>query len=229
MSLGFRSDCLEGWHLLQNALEPLALQPCQGPEVDVLFSYRVGRQRERTRDFHLLYQGSRLAARGHHDNDIQRSLQHELHLLAGLSSTRHFLVRGAAVLVNEQALLILGPQGSGVSTMAESLVRHGSQPFSDGYLLLQRRLARLETLDGQFSYPVAGILSCRYRRGHCFRPQPLTGGALALEIFGLAPGAALQAQMILSEGAELARRCPAWKGDRPDARAIVPRVLKLFS
>lgn len=229
MSLGFRSDCLEGWHFLQNVLEPLRLEPCEGPQVDVLFSYRVGRQRERTRDFHLLYQGSRLAARSHHERDIQRSLEHELHLLAGLSSSRHFLVRGAAVIVQDQALLILGPEGSGVSTLTKSLVRHGAQPFSDGYVLLQRRVARLETLDGQTSYPVAGILSCRYRRGHRFRPQRLSPGAVALEIFGQAPGAALQAQMILSEGAELARRCPAWKGDRPDARAIVPRVLKLFS
>jgi hypothetical protein len=218
LRLGFRGHCLQSLDWLRAQLAGLHLvSPSDDAEVDVLFSFRLGKQLKGRRDFHLLYQGSRLCARSHQLDPLITSLRQELTLLLGLTSPGHLVLRGAVLQSGSQATtLLLGPALGGASTLLAEVARRGVRCGDPGYVLLRRRRAELQWLTGERA-PLAGILYLSYRRHSRFTPRQLAPGAAALTIFGQAPGAALQAAMILEEAAHLAGRLPCWQATRGEA------------
>ena len=228
MKLGFRADRWEALALLEQLLEPLNSEPSSEEEVEFLYSYRGGRQRGRMRDYHLLYQGARQVLRTLDGEAVVQALHREIRLLVGVAAPNSFCLRGGAVLWRGRALVVLGPEGAGTSTLLGRLVGAGAQPLADSFVLFDGATSRLVGRGPAEGYPVAAVLLTRYESRRRFRPQQLSRGEAALELFACAPAAALQAGRLLPQLARLVAQVPVWKGVRSSAATAARQFFELY-
>ena len=229
--MGLRASGEEAGQWLERQLADLDCEAApREAEVDILFSFRMGGVSANRRDFHLLYQGSRLAARGHDLTTIATTLRQELNLLVGLSSPGHFVLRAGVLQLAQRSILVLSPPQGGISTLIEDLRKRGLTCKDEGHVLLRRRQARLHSLwRNEPECPELGAAFwLPYRRAGRFRPKLQPPGASALRLFAQAPGAALQASMILAESAWLASRIPCWDSARPEAGRAAPQLINFL-
>lgn len=228
LRIGFRVDRDSGLVGLRKLLGSSAALPGDEAEVDLLYSYRVGGRRGRRQDYHLLYQGSRPLARSLHWADLIEPLRRDVSAALGLNSPDFVSLLGTAVSHRQRGVLILGPLGSGRSTLAESLCQQGAQPMDDSIVLLDRQAGLLRPVWSQTpACPVSTVVVTEYRENRNFRPRRLAPARAALELFARAPGASLQPGLVLPVLARLCQQVPVLKGVRGEAGQTAQRLLRL--
>ena len=230
MTIGFRTDRPEGLLRLRRLLATSWAEPCLADEVDLLYSYRVGGRRQNRRDFHLLYQGARVLARAKHWKELIPTLRLDVSSALGLNSPDFFSLLGSAVAHEDHGLMILGPLGSGRSTLAQSLCEQGAKPIDDPIVLLDRRRGWLQPIWSRTpACPVGALVITEYRPQGRFRPRRLAPGKAALELFARAPAASLQPASILLSLTRMVGQAPLFKGSRGEAPETAPSLIKLVS
>ena len=226
IKLGFRADRPETLTLLQTLLEPLGTEPCSEEEVEFLYSYRGGGQRGRLRDYHLLYMGARQVVRTLDGAAVAQAMNREINLLVGVAAPDSFCLRGGAVIWEGRALVVVGPEGAGTSTLLSALVRAGARQLVDSFVLFDGSTGQL--VGPAEGYAVAAVLVTRYQAHQRFRPQQLSPGQAAAELFGCAPAAAVRASRLLPQLVRLATEVPVWKGDRCSSGRAARQFLDLY-
>ncbi|MEM7031764.1 MAG: hypothetical protein AAF629_19575 [Chloroflexota bacterium] len=107
-------------------------------EVEMLYSFKVGGagKRKGVRHYNLLYAGSGQLVRTHDMDEVFDTLRQHLSFLVATSSTEGFFIHGGVVGWQDQAIVILGPEGSGRTTLVKELVKAGASYYSDQYAVL---------------------------------------------------------------------------------------------
>jgi len=230
LTIGFRVDRPAGLPRLRQLLAASPAQPSEQEEVDLLYSYKVGGRRGRQRDYHLLYQGARPLGRSLHWDELVAPLRLDVASALGLNSQEFISLLGCAVAYQNQGLLILGPLGSGRTTLAETLCQQGAQPIDDPIILLDRSQGLLRSVWSQTPpCPVAAVLVTEFRPAGHFRPRRLAPGPATLELFARAPAATLQPRAVMPGLARLSRQSPLFKGARGEAGEAARRWLELVN
>lgn len=199
-------------------------EPRQEPEVDLLYSYRVGGRRGARRDFHLLYQAARQLARTHQPEQVTAAFRHDLKVSHALTGDRFLCLSGCSLAWKGQGLLVLGASGSGLSRLAQALVGEGAELLEEQLALVRREDGALQSLQGE-AYPIGLVLLTRYRAGAAFRPRRLAPNQAFAKIFRLAPTAPFRPHPVLRD---LGRLIPGWRvlqGSRCEAEAVAPALL----
>ena len=224
VKLGFRADRPETLGVLRALVEPLQAEDSAAEEVEYLYSYRGGGQRGKFRDYHLLYQGARKVVRTLDPDELTAALQLEVNLLLGMTAADTVCLRGGAVLHRGRALLVLGGEGRGTSTLLTALQRAGATGLADSFVLLDALSGHLLT-HGQPE--VGAVLMTGFVARKRFRPRRLSAGEAALRLFQAAPAATVQAQRLLPALARFAKVMPVFEGERAGAGAAATALLQL--
>lgn len=227
LTIGFRVDRAAGLGRLRQLLSASPAQPSEQEEVDLLYSYKVGGRRGRQQDFHLLYQGARPLGRSLRWTDLVAPLRLDVSSALGLNSQEFISLHGCAVAHQNQGLLILGPLGSGRTTLAQSLCQQGAQAIDDPVILLDRSQGLLRSVWSHTPpCPVAAVLVTEYRPEGRFRPRRLAPGPATLELFARAPAATLQPRAVMPGLARISRQSLLFKGPRGEAGEAARRCLE---
>ena len=225
MKLGFRADRTEALEVLRELIEPLQTHESNAEEVDYLYSYRGGRQRGKFRDYHLLYQSARKVVRTLDAAELQAALELEVNLLLGMTAPDTVCLRAGSVLRGGRALLVLGGEGQGTSTLLAALHGAGATRLTDSFVLLDAHSGRMLS-HGQPE--VGAVFSTGFTPSRRFRPRRLASGEAALCLFGAAPAASVQAERLLPAVARFSRLIPVFKGDRSRVEAAAWLILREF-
>ncbi|HEX9185918.1 MAG TPA: hypothetical protein VGB87_02520, partial [Vicinamibacteria bacterium] len=151
-----------------------------------------------------------------------------------------------------RAILIPGRSRSGKTTLVAELVRAGAQYLSDEFAVLDARgrvhpfakplsirgpggcdlhaqSRRVEELGGTCAtrpLPVGLVVLAEYRPGACWRPERLSPGRAVLEMLAHTVPARLRPEASLQSLEGAVARATVWKGERGEARELVPRLLE---
>ena len=225
MTLGFRADKPEALRVMVDLVDSLGAEPCPEEEVEYLYSYRGGGQRGRLKDYHLLYSGARLIVRTLDAEVLGIALQRDFKVLVGVASPECFCLRGGAALWKGRAVVVLGPEGAGTTTLLTALQRQAAPILADSFLLFDRETGHLLAPE---RVPVGLIVATRFESRQPFRPRRLTPGEAAVQLFGAAPAAALQPRPLLSVLARVAASVPVYQGERCNAASAARSLLSLL-
>lgn len=111
------------------------------PRVDVLFSLKVGGRGTRpgVRHYHLAYVNSTRVARTHDLSEAVAALERRLHEDVAIAEKGLFFVRGAALAVDGQGIVLPGPETPARGALLQALARRGVQCLSGTFAVLDRR------------------------------------------------------------------------------------------
>ena len=221
------------------------------PEMEFLYSLYVApaNRCRAIRRFHLLFRGSGVVTRTLEIARLLEAFEGSVRTMCALGSRELLFLRSAVVAWNGRAVIILGPAGSGKTTLAAEMARCGAQFFSDGYCLLDpqgrvhpygtgpsltdhtenlhaapARSAVLTTdCDG---IPVTAIVMTRYRPGVRFRPRLLTGAEAAIQLLPHTPSASVRPRDVMVRLPEIVADVLALKGDRGEAATMARTIVR---
>jgi hypothetical protein len=110
------------------------------PTVDELYSLVVGGDTAGpVRRYHVLYAGAARLARSLELSDVLETLALDLEDAVAHAARRALFVEAGVVGWRGRALVLLGPPGSGTTTLVDALVRAGATYYSDRYAVLDAR------------------------------------------------------------------------------------------
>jgi ABC-type cobalamin/Fe3+-siderophores transport system ATPase subunit len=111
------------------------------PVVDTLYSLLVEKNEARScvRRFSLVYVGSTRLARTLEPEEALDTLSRSLPFGVAISSPRKLFVDAGVVASRRGAIVLLGPRGSGRSSLVKVLVRAGATYYSDRYAVIDTR------------------------------------------------------------------------------------------
>jgi len=226
---------------------PPGWRSCMSHEVDQLYSIFVPREPagQRLRRYSLLYRDvSRLARTIGFGTDNFEVMEASMVRTVSRTSKDFLFVRGGVVGWEGQAIMVVGPPGSGRTTFIKELVGAGAQYYSDQFAVFDR-----EGLVHPFPTPIYssnGTDACRricptqyhgstplrlgrvlvthYEPGARWRPRPLTQGQAMLAIMEWSINAD-RWPMAVGSLCHAVLRSSAFKGKRGEAASVVPELL----
>lgn len=175
---------------------------------DRVFSVRVGRQRGRVRQFHLLFNGWVREARSEKLQDLLDAFEREVRMYVAQFSKTRVYVHAGVVALNGAAIVIPGASYSGKTSLVRALLEAGATYVSDEYAALDSQgrvhpfavplgvrpagepFPRQEGIEASSfgaptarrPLPVAAVVVTRYTAGATFTPRTIGGGEAALEL-----------------------------------------------
>lgn len=210
--------------------------PLGEPEVDVLFSYKVGGKLARgAENFHLLYVAARQLVRTRDPKEVYQALQKQFYVHLGAFVQDPVAIAAGVVAWKGQAVLILGPNSSGRSTLIQALVEEGATYGSDSLALL--------SADGSTVFPFAspgpslpvpsqerplplGLAAfVSYRPGAGLRLRKLAPGSACLRLFRHTMAAGVRPVESIRMVSQLVAGRPVFSTRRGEARAAARQLL----
>jgi hypothetical protein len=218
-------------------LLPPGWKPAKSKVVDQLYSLKVGGVggRPNLRQFNLLYGNFNKLARTMNLEEAFAALQKDLrHSIAFLARHKVF-VRAAVAGWRGRAILIVGAEESGKSTLLSELLKAGASYYSDDYALLDSRgrVHPYPGLTGQFAeaeigkkpLPVGTILSTGYRPDAGFRPRRLSPGQASLELLAHTAVTRKMPETVLAVVRKAVSQAQSFKGGRGEAEEAAEYLL----
>lgn len=248
--VGVRSNQPEILAELQRRL-PLGWQPKLTPNVDVLFSLKVGGagQRPGMRLFHLLYGNFVRLIRTHELTDALDTFETRVQTYIAEFARNRTFVHAGVVGWKGQALLIPGRSLSGKSTLVRALVKAGATYYSDEYAVLdaagrvhpyplpiglrkspnekQEKLP-IETFGGIVGtkpLPIGLILTTEFKEGARWRPKPISAGQGLMSIMSNTVSAQHNPAKALETLQQVVLKAPVLKGTRGETDEVVEVLL----
>jgi hypothetical protein len=233
---------------------PPVWRPSPSPVVDDLFSLVISRNEagSRVRRYHLLYCGAARLARTMDLNEAFQTLETHLHLHVAAGARRRLFIRAGVVGWRGRALVLVGRDSSGTTTLVRALVRAGAAYYSDEYAVLdargrvhpypkslsargpddgQRQTCPAEELGGcpgRRPLPVGLIAVAEYREGARWRPRLLSPAEALLALLSNAVPAQVRPEFALGVLRDAVSGAVALKGRRGEAQdAAMPLLSHL--
>jgi hypothetical protein len=249
--IGIQVNHVDALELLPSCLPP-RWESMSSPEVDALYSLRVGSERLGIRQFHIVYIGSGQVTR---TNDLQEALftlESVVHGGVAVFAQNFVFVHAGVVGWRGRAVVLPGRSKAGKSRLAEALVRAGATYYSDEFAVLDsqgrvhpypkpisirqgdplpplKRRPEAEGWEvGSDSLPIGLIAFTEYKSGAKWRPKKLTPGKAVLNLFDNTVLARYKPELALSMldnaviGAEVIR------GNRDEAENLAPMLLDMI-
>jgi hypothetical protein len=230
---------------------PPGWKEAASPEVDHLYSLRVGGRDDRTgiRRYHVLYRGILRLARTMDLAGLLEAFDSDLHLLVAERARRRVFVHAGVVSWQGRAIVIPGRSRSGKTSLVAALVRAGATYYSDEYAVFDAQgrvhpypkplsirradaarpqrcpVEALGGFPGAKALPVGLVAVSQYRPGARWRPRPLSRGLAALALLANTVPARRRPEAALDVLEQVASRAHALKGARGEAEETVGRIL----
>lgn len=234
------------------ALLPPGWRPCPSPLVDQMFSVWVDPRSDGPSRPSRVYVGRRRRVRTPDVRQALAVLESEIRQSVAASAVRRTFVHAGVVGWCGRAILIPGRSRSGKTTLVAELVRAGAQYLSDEFAVLDARgrvhpfakplsirgpggcdlhvrARRAEELGGTCAtrpLPVGLVVLAEHRPGASWRPERLSPGRAVLEMLAHTVPARLRPEASLLSLEKAIARATVWKGERGEARELVPLLLE---
>ena len=251
LRIGVRTNVSELLDRLEAHLPP-GWRPCPSPLVDQMFSLWVDPRSDGPSRPSRVYVGRRRRVR---TPDVGRAfavLESEIRQSVAASAVGRTFVHAGVVGWSGRAIVIPGRSRSGKTTLVAELVRAGAQYRSDEFAVLDARgrvhpfakplsirgpggcdlharARRAEELGGTCAtrpLPVGLVVLAEHRPGASWRPERLSPGRAVLEMLAHTVPARLRPEASLVSLERAVARAAAWKGERGEARELVPLLLE---
>jgi hypothetical protein len=234
---------------------PPGAQTLAAPDVDVLYSFVVGGQMfgSPVRRFHVLYVGVVRLARTLDLDVAVAALATDLHRAVS-SAARRVFVSAGVVVVDGRAIVILGPRGSGRTTLVRALLRSGATFASDMFAVFdewgqihpyaapapifpdygvggsgQRAELALLAYDGGAAsapVPLGLVVETRYRPGAQWQPDAGTPAQAVLALMRHAVHSAILPAVTLKTLGVAVARASMLRGPRGECLPATAALLK---
>ena len=238
--------------LLDRILEvlPPGSRPAADPEVDYLFSLRVGRDRGTIRGYHLLYLGVIRRARTLDPEEALATLEADLRQAVAARSRRLVFVHAGVVGLGGRAILLPGRSHSGKTTLVSELVRAGASYYSDEFALLDDRgrvhpfakplairegkavhrcpVEELGGTAGTEPLRVGAVVFAEHRRGARWRPVRQTAGQALLALLSHTVPVRRRPRAALTALERALARATVLRGVRGEAREAAQALVERF-
>jgi hypothetical protein len=161
------------------------------------------------------------------------ALDTQIDLFIATNTTEVLFVRAGVVSVGGRLLVIPGESFGGTSTLVSELVKTGAAYYSDDFAVFDpdgrvRSYARRRTGDAvpADSAEVGGLLVTRYRPGTIWTPTTMSRGEATLALLANLVSTNDRPERTLSALGQAAAGATALRGDRGEARAMVPDIIR---
>lgn len=244
----------EGWlPALQEHLPP-GWQASSSPEVDLLYSMRLGGAVDgtRIRRFHLGFAGPSRFVRTLDVTEAHEAFESAVRYDVAVAARPWVFVHAGVVGIDGQAVVIPGPSTSGKTTLVEAFVRAGAVYYSDEYAVIgedgcvypfARRLSirdadgratrvsasELRAVTGVTPLPIGVIISTRYEAGVRWSPRRGSSGDAVLALFGNAIRARLEPAAVLRTLTRAVEHATLLDGPRGEAAAVSREIFRMRS
>lgn len=234
---------------------PLGWQPDPSPEVDILYSLRVGGpgKRKGVRHYHLVYAGAGQLARTTDIDQALKSFEAHIQLLTAYLAEGYLFVHAGVVGWQGQAIVIPGRSFSGKTSLVAALVKAGATYYSDEFTLLDRqglvhpypvplsirdamgKNARKHSVEqlggqaGQAPLPVGLIVITTYQAGARWRPRTLSPGRAMLALMDNTVAARKAPEFSLPILQQVAGKARAVKSSRGEAATVIKPLLRCLA
>lgn len=231
---------------------PLGWQPDPSPEVDILYSLRVGGpgQRKGVRHYHLVYAGASQLVRTTELDKALKSFEAHIQLLAAYLAEGYLFVHAGVVGWQGEAIVIPGRSFSGKTSLVAALVKAGATYYSDEFTLLDRQgrvhpypvplsirdeagknarkhpVEQLGGQAGQTPLPVGLIVVTNYQAGARWQPRTLSPGRAMLALMDNTVAARKNPEFSLPILQQVAARAKAVKSRRGEAAEVAESLLR---
>jgi hypothetical protein len=158
---------------------------------------------------------------------LVRWILRDIDELAGHHPGDGLLLRGAAVVWRERAILLPGRSGTGTSSLAADLVRCGATRYADGLVFLDHagRVHPAGDTRGPSAPRVLLVVATTYRPGLSWRPGLSRGGRAVLPIVERALAQGVRPRRALRLAAGLAAGLATLRGAYGEAADAAPQIL----
>lgn len=251
ISLGVRTNAPDLLCELAERL-PKTWQGVSSPIVVHLYSALAGTTspQERIKRFHLLYSGSTQMARTLNRLELLDAFEEALHFDLGFLARGYVFVHAAVVSWNGRAIVIVGPNSSGRTTLLEAFMQAGGSYCSDRYAVFDAE-GKLHAYPSalylcssdeettrrfhpdQLGWPtcsapveVSTVLFTHFSPGAVWKARQLTGAEALVQLLPYAVTARSQPQTTLEILAKVASAAVNLKGKRGEARQLVARLTR---
>jgi hypothetical protein len=250
--VGIRTNSPEALPILEPYLPP-GRRLLKSPVVKELYSLKVARSvpGAKVRQMNLAYSGIARIARDAELLPVLEAVESDLLLRVSELSGRIF-VNAGVVAWNDGALLILGDEGHGKTTLVKALVESGAKYFSDRCAVLDGtgrvspyatplairakdecaigdRLSMPSKVTGRLSVPVKGVLISEYRPAAKWQPRQLSQGQAMMALLGHAFPARFRPQKTCETLLAVVKQAEVFKVTRGEAEEVTSKVLELFA
>ena len=230
---------------------PMGWKPKPTPQVDVLFSLKVGGAGHRPgmRLFHLLYGNFVRLIRTHDLGDALETFESRIQMYIAEFARNRVFVHAGVIGWNGQALLIPGRSLSGKSTLVRELVKAGATYYSDEYAVLdaqgrvhpyplpiglrqspheKQEKVPIETFGGIVGskpIPIGLILTTEFKEGARWRPKTVSAGQGLMAVMVNTVSAQHDPAKALATLQQVVLKAPVLNGVRGETDEVVEALL----
>jgi hypothetical protein len=251
LRLGVRTNAAAVLDRVEAHLPP-GWRPSRSSLVDQMFSVWVDPRTEGEARPFRVYAGRRRRARTPDLGQALAVLESEIRQSVAAFAVRRTFVHAGVVGWRGRAIVVPGRSRSGKTTLVAELVKAGAEYLSDEFAVLDARgrvhpfpkplsirgpggcdlhaqSRRAEDLGGTCAtrpLPVGLVVLAEHRPGASWRPDRLSPGRAVLEMLAHTVPARLRPEASLRSLERTVARAVVWKGERGEARELVPRLLE---
>lgn len=252
MKVGVRVNGARMLDQIRSYLPP-NLEPVEDNRVDRIFSlWTAEESRKGVRGFHMAFSDHSVVLRSLELDLVLRAVQDEIEAFLAITAKRRVFVRAGVVELKGGALIILGTDSSGTSTLVRSLTEQGAQYLSDRFAILDTK-GRVHPLpapslcgkeDGtednseitrasrrlpKGPLPVKGIIQTTYHPGANWRPRRMTPAQAVIAMLQRTPVAHNKPDTALSALSNAAESAVSITSKRGEADIAASDILRRFS